>query len=182
MDIETAQADLRRAYVGGGPGAIVSGCVWFIAAATEARHGTATAFSGLFFGGILIFPLSTLIVRLLFHRAKEAPRNPLGLTALEGTIAMIGGLLAAWLFLPYAPQLVFPLSAVAVGTHYLVFKTAYGNRTYWVLGAAIALAGLLNIFSHGRLPGNTILEVGVIEVLFGAFLIWRERELPDPAG
>ena len=175
MDIAAAQADLRRSYIGGGPGAIVSGCVWFAAAAVVARHGIPTAFTVLFFGGMLIFPISTLIARVLFRRTKEAPGNPLGLTALESTIAMIGFLFAAWLFVPTAPQLVFPLSAMAVGTHYLVFKTAYGDRTYWVLGAAITLAGLLDIFSHGRLPGNTILTVGVIEVLFGAYLIWRER-------
>ncbi len=175
MDVAAAQAELRRSYVGGGPGAIVSGCVWFVAATVATRHGTPTAFTVLFFGGMLIFPLSTLFARLLFRRAKEAPGNPFGLTALESTIAMIGGLFAAWLFLPYAPQLVFPLSSVAVGTHYLVFRTAYGDRTYWVLGAAITLVGVLDIFSHGRLPGNTILMVGVIEVLFGALLIWRER-------
>jgi hypothetical protein len=180
MELSEAQADLRRSYVGGGPGAIVSGCVWFAAAAVASRHGIATAFTVLFFGGMLIFPLSTLIARLLFRRSKEAPGNPLGLTALESTIAMIGGLFAAWLFLPYAPQFVFPLSAVAVGTHYLVFKTAYGDRTYWVLGAAITVVGLLDIFSHGRLPGNTILIVGVIEALFGASLILRERAAQTP--
>jgi hypothetical protein len=180
MDVAKAQADLRRSYVGGGPGAIVSGCVWFAVAAVAARNGISTAFTVLFFGGMLIFPLSTLIARLLFRRAKEASGNPLGLTALESTIAMIGGLIAAWLFLPSAPQFVFPLSAVAVGTHYLVFKTAYGDRTYWVLGAAITFAGLLDVFSHGRLPGNTILTVGMIEVLFGALLTWRERATHTP--
>ena len=175
MDIATAQADLRRAYVGGGPGAIVSGCVWFATAATEARHGIPTAFTVLFFGGMLIFPLAALTARLLFRRSKETPDNPFGLTALESTIAMIGCLLAAWLLVPLAPRFVFPVAAIAVGTHYLVFKTAYGDRTYWLLGAAITLIGLFDIFSASRIPGNTIVMVGAIELLFGGFLTWRER-------
>ena len=39
MTISDAQADLRRSYVGGGPGAFISGLLWFVAAWVEARHG-----------------------------------------------------------------------------------------------------------------------------------------------
>src|SRR3546814_10311314 len=74
-------------------------------------------------------------------REKEASGIPLGATALESTIAMIGGLFAAWLFLPFQPTYVFPLAAIAVGTHYAVFKTVYGDALFWVLGGLITATG-----------------------------------------
>ena len=61
MHIEDAQAEIRHAYVGGGLGAIVSGLVWMVAAIVQYSHTVATTFAVLFFGGMLIFPLSMLV-------------------------------------------------------------------------------------------------------------------------
>lgn len=173
MHIAEAQADLRRAYVGGGPGAIVSSLVWFGAFYVYTVHGTASAFTFLFFAGFLIFPVATLICRFGFGRAKEAADNPLGLVALESTIAMIGCLLAAWLLLPVKPEFVFPVAAIAIGTHYFAFKTAYGDRTYWVLAAVITFVGASVIFRLIPIPGGTIGAVAIIELVFGVFLTAR---------
>ena len=173
MRITDAQADLRRAYVGGGPGAVVSGLLWFVAAWVEASQGIRTAFITLFLGGMLIYPLGLAASRLLFRRTNESKDNPMGPVALESTIAMIGCLLAAWLILPLRPELVFPIAAVAVGTHYFVLKTAYGDRTYWLLAALITALGLAEIFDVTQLGGEMILAVGVIEVAFGVLLTMR---------
>ena len=180
MDIADAQRDLRRAYVGGGIGAIVSGLVWFATAASETSLGTNDAFKVLFVGGMLIFPVTTLLCRLL-GRAKESGDNPLGFVALESTVAMIGGLLAAWLFLPHVPAYALPLAAVAVGTHYAVFKTVYGDRTFWLLAAAITMVGVAAIFDLARLPLSLAATVGVIEVLFGGLIVARDWRSPSPA-
>ena len=175
MTIRDAQRDLRRAFVGGGPGVFVSALVWFAAAAVERSEGVAPAFAGLFLGGMLIFPLSAVASRLLFRREKEASDNPLGAIALESTIAMIGGLFAAWLFIRFQPAYVFPLAAIAVGTHYAVFKTVYGDALFWVLGGLITAIGLLSIFKIAPIPGGPILSVGVIELLFAVLLTVRAR-------
>lgn len=170
MTVDQAQAALRQAFVHGGPGAVVSALVWFAAAAAFVRTDHATAFAVLFFGGMLIFPVSSLIGKFAFGRSASAKGNPLGLLALESTIAMIGCLLAAWLLLQDRPDWVFPVAAIAVGTHYLPFKTAYGDRTYWLLGAAITVIGCAGIFV---LPGQTlavILAVAVTELVFGLIL------------
>ena len=159
MIIAEAQAELRRAFVGGGPGALVSALVWLAAGLVERAQGVALAFALLFIGGMLIFPLSTLCCRLLFRRAKESGGNSLGRVALESTIAMIGGLLAAWLFLPHEPDHVFPLAAIAVGTHYAAFRTVYGDATFWLLAALIAGVGCIDIFDVVRIPGGVILTV-----------------------
>jgi hypothetical protein len=173
MTVQEAQIDLRRAYVGGGPGVFVSALVWLAAALVERGHGTGTAFAVLFFGGMLIFPISMLLSRLLLRRSKEAAQNPLGRTALESTIAMIGGLFAAWLFLPFKPDYVFPLAAIAVGTHYAVFKTIYGDRLFWLLGALITAVGFVAIYKVVDVPGGPVLAVGAIELVFAIILTIR---------
>ena len=174
MTISEAQADLRRAYVRGGPGAFISGSLWFVAAWVEAHHGIRNSFITLFFGGMLIYPLGLAASRLLFRRASESSGNPMAPIALESTIAMIGCLLAAWLILPFKPEMVFPIAAIAVGTHYFVFKTAYGDRAYWLLAALITAAALVKIFNVAALPGGLILAVGIIEVAFGIVLTLRD--------
>lgn len=175
------QRDLRRAFVGGGPGVFVSGLVWLAAAMVERGQGIGTAFAMLFFGGMLIFPIGTAACRLLFKREKEAPNNPLGAIALESTIAMIGGLLAAWLFLPLRPDFVFPIAAIAVGTHYAVFRTVYGDALFWVLGGLITIVGLLSIFEVVPIPGGPTLAVSAIELLFAILLTMRGLRLNDPS-
>ena len=106
----------------------------------------------------------------------------MGPIALESTIAMIGCLLAAWLILPFQPELVFPIAAVAVGTHYFVFKTAYGDRTYWALAALVTSVGLLELFEFATPPGGLTLAVGIIEVAFGIRLTVRALKAGDGRG
>jgi hypothetical protein len=126
----------------------------------------------LFLGGMLIFPLSTLASRTIFRREREAAGNPLGMTALESTIAMIGGLFAAWLLLPLKPALVFPLAAIAVGTHYAAFKTIYGDRLFWALAAIITAIGLGNILVAPDF-GGAAFAVALVELTFGTVLTLR---------
>ena len=173
MDVREAQRDISRAYVGGGPGVGVSALVWLAAGIVERSEGVGTAFVVLFFGGMLIFPLATMVSRLGFGRAKEAAENPLGTIALESTIAMLGGLFAAWLFLRLEPAWVFPIAAIAVGTHYAVFRTIYGDRLFWVLGGLITVLGFAGIYRAAAVPGGTIFAVAVVELVFAAVLIRR---------
>lgn len=172
MIVSEAQQDIRRAYVGGGPGVIVSGGVWLAAALAQQWRGTGFGFAVLFLGGMLIFPASTLASRALFGREREASANPLGMTALESTIAMLGGLFAAWLLLPLKPALVFPLAAIAVGTHYAAFKTVYGDRLFWALAAVITALGLFDILVT-PVPGGVAFAVALVELAFGIVLTVR---------
>ena len=79
MIVEEYQADLRRAYVNGGPGAIISGIVW-LAAGMTAKLNTdiATGFYVLFFGGMLIFPISKLLHApgVFFSPTRNQVDNP----------------------------------------------------------------------------------------------------------
>lgn len=172
MLISEAQQDLRRAYVGGGPGVMISGLVWLTATWMLHTKGVGAGFAALFVGGMLIFPLSKLVCRFAFRRTNEAAGNPFGMTVLEGTIAMIGGLFAAWLFLGPKPELVFPLAPIAVGTHYFVFKTTYGDRSFWLLAAVVTAIGIGDIYLP-PLRGSTALLVAITEIAFGVALTLR---------
>jgi hypothetical protein len=172
MLFSDAQHDIRRAYVGGGPGVLVSALIWFVATFVQHAHGIGSAFTALFFGGMLIFPVSKLVSRFVFGRTNEGRENPLGMTALESTVAMIGGLFAAWLFLPVKPALVFPLAAIAVGTHYLVFRTIYGDRLFLALAAIVTALGLVDILVL-PIPGGVALSVAITELVFGIVLTAR---------
>lgn len=174
----TAQAELRASYMNGGPGAVVSGVVWLAAAIAATTWGTPTGFVVLFFGGMTIYPIGTLVVRRVFGRPAPSPQNPGGRTVIETVFPMIGGFLAAWLLLPHRPDLVFPLAAIAVGAHYFGFRTAYGDVVYWGLAAVICGVGLGTIFVG--VPGSEIVPyvVAAIEVVFGVWVTVRD---PGPS-
>jgi hypothetical protein len=175
MQIGEAQGDIRRSFVGGGPGVFVSGLIWCAAAIAEAERGVGFGFAVLFFGGMLIFPLSLLFARVVFRRAAPQGGNGLTPIALESTAAMIGGLLAAYLLLPYAPDLVLPLAALAVGTHYFAFRTLYGEVIFLVLGAIISALGLNAAFGWIAIPVGLVWCVAGVELLFGVILSVRNR-------
>ena len=179
MNIATAQADLRRAYLRGGPGAMVSGVVWFVAGTTASYSGVSTGFAVLFFGGMLIFPVASLIPKFLFGREPIADNNPSGLTIIETVFPMIGGLLAAWLLVPHRPEFVFPVAAIAVGTHYFGFRTAYGDWSNWVLGGMISCVGASSIFLSLPSTDSIPYLVAVIEFAFGGWLTYRSVQSHD---
>tara|TARA_B100000035_G_scaffold70713_1_gene58042 strand:- start:2181 stop:2735 length:555 start_codon:yes stop_codon:yes gene_type:complete len=175
MTLENYQQELRRAYVRGGPGAIISGGVWFAAALMAMYSSISDGFFLLFFAGMFIFPASKLVLKLFFQRAPESKSNPGGLIALETVFPMIGGLFAAWLLLPHRPDLVFSVSAIAVGTHYFGFRTAYGDWTYWVFGAALCIIGISSIVL--TIPSANLVPfvVALVEIAFGVWLIVADR-------
>ncbi len=64
------------------------------------------------------------------------------------------------------------MAATAVGTHYFVFKTAYGDRTFWLLGSIVTAIGFADIF-FPPMRGLTALLVSVTELVFGLALTIR---------
>jgi hypothetical protein len=152
---------------------MVSGLVWLVAGIAVSTSGVPIGFAVLFFGGMLIFPVATFIVRTLLRREPVSKNNPGGLTVIETIVPMIGGLLAAWLLMPYRPEFVFPMAAVAVGSHYFGFRTAYGDWSNWVLGGIMCLVGIASIFYGMPIAHHVPYAIATIEIGFGCFLTWR---------
>lgn len=179
LTIEQAQSELRTAFVGGGPGMVISGLFWLAAGLVATNHGIGPAFYLLFVTGMLIFPLAALLCRFAFRRSNPDRANPIGRIALESTIAMIAGLVVAWLLLPLRPEWVFPIAAIAVGTHFFAFRTAYGDSTYWLLGTLLTGLGAVELFGITRLGNMLPLAFGAIELTFGLWLTRREWRPQD---
>jgi len=170
MDIKTAQAECRRSFVGGGPGVVVSGFVWLAAAVVLQKADVRLAFATLFFGGMLIVPVATIIERQAFRRAPVSKENALAAIGFETVFAMIGCLIAAYLLLAHAPALVFPVAAIAIGTRYFTFSTLYGNRIFYAIGGVIAAIGAVGVWPLVEIPGGTVLAVAATEIVFGVIL------------
>lgn len=168
------QAELREAYVRGGPGAIVSGIIWLAAGTAAAYSGVANGFYLLFFAGMFIFPISKVVLAVFFNRQAESKDNPGGLIVIETVFPMIGGLLAAWLLLPHRPECVFPVAAIAVGAHYFGFRTAYGDWTYWGFAGVLCGIGVSSIFNG--LPDSKLVPfiVASVEIAFGCWFIYSD--------
>ncbi|MEL7496688.1 MAG: hypothetical protein AAFN77_03715 [Planctomycetota bacterium] len=180
MKLEEHQSELRHTYVGGGPGAIVSGVIWLAAGATALATTTNNGFYLLFFAGMFIFPISKLVLSTIYRRPPESKDNPGGLIVIETVFPMIGGFFAALLLLPTRPEVVFPVSAIAVGAHYFGFRTAYGDWTYWLFGSVLCLIGVVSIM-FGMPTDNLVpIVVAVVEIAFGVWFILADRKQSDP--
>ncbi|MRX28156.1 hypothetical protein [Kangiella sp. HZ709] len=171
MNIEKAQAEARYQYLRGGTGAFVSGFVWLIAALVASYYGLNQGFIVLFFGGMLIFPLSTLVLKLIFKRTLLANGHPSGQIVIETVFPMIAMLVIAWLLIPIKPEWVFAVASIGVGTHYFGFRTAYGDFSYWVLGSVMTLVGLITIFFKQPKPELVPYIIAIIEIIFAIWVV-----------
>ena len=178
MELTVAQRDIAAAYYRGAPGALVSGLVWLIAGTVWANVGLRPGFTTLFFGGMLIMPLSLVVARAL-KAPSLAKGNPLTRLALEGTFFLFAGLLIAYCLLDPAPQLVFPVMAVTIGARYFTFRTLYGEPVYWALAAVIVATGAVGMIGRIAWPVNIGIVVGIIEIAFAILLIIRQSRNPS---
>jgi len=77
MEIRQAQQDVRLVYVGGFFGQLVSGVLWLTAAAVGTFSAPTAAIAILLLGGILIFPVTTVCLRLAGRPASLPAGHPM---------------------------------------------------------------------------------------------------------
>ncbi|MFK7736121.1 MAG: hypothetical protein AB8B50_08845 [Pirellulaceae bacterium] len=173
LEFSAAQKDIRFSFLNGGPGALVSAAVWLAAALVTAYAGVELGFPVLFFGGMFIFPLGALITRTILKRPGPLTGNPGSRIAFETVPPMIVTLFVAYLFVRNQPEYVFPISAMAVGSHYCGFRSAYGLPSYWVIAAIMTGLGFLSL-SAFQLPENWMLPalIAAVEAVFGVWWTW----------
>lgn len=146
MDVNEAQQDVRRVYRGGFSGLVVSALIWATASAVYQWGSAAAAMAVLFIGGMLIFPLSTLILKAIGGPAFLPKGHPSVGLAMQSAFTVPLGLLVAIALGALAPSLFFPASLVIVGAHYLTFISLYGMRLYGVLAGVLVALGAAAIF------------------------------------
>jgi hypothetical protein len=174
LTISAAQADMRRAYLCGAPGVLVSGIVWLIAGLVAVFVSEKHSVFALLIGGALIHPISSVLTKLLGQSDAHTPGNALIRLAGEGTFWLFAGIAIAYAIQTVHSAWFFPLMLLVIGSRYLTFQTLYGLRIYWVFGAALCAAGFA--LAVMRAPVSFVaLAGGTIEIIF-ATLIFRQSK------
>lgn len=151
--MEQAQADVRGVYRGGFSGSVVSALLWFAAAAVDQWGSHGLAMAVLFFGGMLIFPLSTLLLKMMGGAAMLPKGHPAISLAMQSAFTVPLGLLVALALGSVEPDLFFPAALIIVGAHYLTFISLYGMWMYGALAAVLVGFGALVLFWLPALRG-----------------------------
>ena len=169
MTLDEAQREVRVAFLGGSVGQAVTGAIWLLSAAVSTWVGSTPGILVLFFGGMLIFPLTQLALKAIGHSAALGKANPLSGFTLQSVFAM-----GAMYPLVYAAALhnlnwFYPAFMLAIGTHYMPFIFLYGMWEFVVL-AAVLIFGSVGI---GMLfPHSFIFAGWFTAVVLLAFALW----------
>jgi hypothetical protein len=170
MHLKDAQRDMRRAYVNGGVGIFVSGLLWVIAGAVTLYADLFSGMATLFFGGMLIHPVSLLLARRVYHRGSSRAPNPMEMLALQSTAFLIIGLAIAYLVSGTYGDWFFAIALSVVGARYLVFQTVYGMHLYVMLGLVLIAIAAVALWL-GIAPAFVALAGGATELLISAFIL-----------
>jgi hypothetical protein len=131
---------MREVYLNAAPGQAVSAAVWLVSAMSATWISTRAGVLTLVLGGMMIFPLTQLVLVALGRRASVSETNPL--RELAPQVAFIVPLVMplAGAAMLYRESWFYPAFMVIVGAHYLPFAFLYGRRAFLAL-AGILLAG-----------------------------------------
>jgi hypothetical protein len=143
MTIADAQRDVRTTFLGGFAGQLVSGLIWLASASLATWASPRAAILMLVFGGMLIFPLTQLTLRLMGRAASLPKGHPMNALAIE--IAFIVPLCLPLIGAATLHHLgwFYPAFMIVIGAHYLPFTFLYGMRQFLALGALLIVAGVL---------------------------------------
>lgn len=156
MLIADAQREVRTVYIGGFTGLLTSSVLWSVAAALGTWGLTRQAIIVLVFGGMLIHPVSQLLLRLLGGPWSISPQNPMRQLALQATWVIPLSMPLVFGAMLSNRNWFFPGMMIAVGAHYFPFAFMYGMPHYMVLGGALAAVGLgvATVFEHSFALGG----------------------------
>lgn len=170
VTVSELQLEMRRAFVSGYVGVLVSGIIWFVSGVAAYFASDTIAMICLFFGGMLIHPLAGAGAKRLFGAEPPSKDNPLNLLALESTALLFVGLFLAYIISFSNSTLFFSAMLLVIGVRYLLFQSIYGLKFFWILGALLVAVGLLLTIAFNALPSYVACFVGGgIEILMGAF-------------
>ena len=141
MEVAEAQREMRDVYLNGAPGQAVSAAVWLVSALFATWASTRIAVLALVLGGMAIYPLTQLILRLLGRPTSVSEANPL--RELAPQVAFIVPLVMplAGVAMLYRASWFYPAFMVIVGAHYLPFAFLYGRRAFLLLAGLLLFGG-----------------------------------------
>lgn len=167
--LQDSQQDMKTGYAYGSTGVLVSGIIWVISSLIVNFYSPQKGIWALLIGGVLIFPLSALMGKLMGIKGEHQKNNPLARLAMEGTIWMIMCIPLAYVLSLSKAEWFFQGMLMIIAGRYLTFVSIYGLRIYWVLGAALGLAAFI-LFRFEIAAFPSALTGGLIEIVFGSII------------
>ncbi|GEK88244.1 hypothetical protein SAMN04488100_11843 [Alkalibacterium putridalgicola] len=135
------QKEMRSAFLGGFAGQLVSGVIWLAAAGISVVNKPVSGMLILFFGCMLIFPLTQLTLRAMGRNAKVSKDNRLWSLGSQIAFTVPINFLLVGAIIIFRPIWFFPAAMIIVGSHYLPFMTLYGMKLFGILAALLILSG-----------------------------------------
>jgi hypothetical protein len=142
MDILQAQRDVRTTFLGGLAGQLVSGLIWLLSAALATWHSPSAGIVVLVLGGVFIFPLTQVLLRLMGGAASLSKGHPMNGLAIQVAFTLPLNLPLVGAATLYRLEWFYPAFMLALGTHYLPFIFLYGMWHFGVLAAILVAGGL----------------------------------------
>lgn len=142
MTVSDAQFEVRRAFLGGFIGQLVSGLIWLSSAAAARISGERAAIILLVAAGFFIFPLTQAGLKLIGRPGSLSRENPFGALGMQVAFTLPACLPVIAAAALYRLEWFYPAFMVVLGAHYLPFVTLYGMRMFAVLGAILVGAGV----------------------------------------
>jgi hypothetical protein len=175
-NLQEAQEDMRNGHSYGSIGVFISGTVWITASLIVNFYSSQKGIWALLIGGVLIYPLSTLIEKLIGIKGGHDKNNPLGKLGMEGTIWMIMCIPLAYGLSLIKSEWFFQGMLMIIGGRYLTFASMFGMRIFWILGAVLGMSAYI-LFKFQAGDFTSALTGGLIEVIFGIamFISYRNN-------
>jgi hypothetical protein len=149
MEITAAQRDVRTTFVGGFVGQLVSGAVWLLSAAAGTWVSERAAILMLGFGGMLIFPLTQLMLRAMGRTASLPKGHPMNGLAMQAAFVLPFTFPLIYAAAVHHLYWFYPAFMIALGAHYLPFIFLYGMAEFGVLSGVLTVAGvLIGLYAH----------------------------------
>jgi len=174
MELHVAQREVRSVFIGGAVGQFVTGAIWLASAALSTWGSRRLGILSLVIGGMFIFPLTQLILKLLGKPASLSRENPLSRFSLQTVAAMLATFPLIYLAARADLNWFYPAFMIVIGAHYVMFIHLYGMWQYGLLAAVLAGGGIVvaamkpALFSFGGWLTGAVLIVFASAVLAGS--------------
>jgi hypothetical protein len=170
MEIKSAQLDVQTTFVRGSVGQAISGCVWLVSAILGTWVSERYAIILLVLGGMFIFPLTQLTLRLLGRSPGLPKRHPMNQLATQVAFIVPLNLPVIGAAALYNINWFYPAFMLIVGTHYMPFVFLYGMWEFAILSVLLIGGGV----TIGMLLPGTFITGGwftAVVLLFFALLV-----------
>lgn len=183
MLIKNAQLEMRNTFLGGSIGQAVSGLIWLVSAALGTWVSTQAALIALVIGGMFIFLLTQLILKLTCHPAAVSKENTLNQLAVQVAFIVPLCLPLIGVIASYNINYFYPAFMLVVGVHYLPFIFLYGMWQFGALSGLLMAGGTaLLMLRHDMFITGGWFTAGIL-LIFAAilWLVYRRENLSASA-